>query len=387
MSPLLMLTLVLGLLAAAVWLTRPRWQRAVASVMPGVHVQRPMLLAVAVALFLVAGPVLCYLWLGAPDDASAGRAMKTAPPPVKTPQAEREPRAAAPMLEPRNDGIARAEGRVSLMIDYLAARLKSHPDDAEGWQTLGRSYAALGRHAQAAAALENATRLRPDDATLLAEQAFSAAVTDQDAAHGDAARLIARALEIDPNHSKALALAGTLALDRKDYHAAARYWEQLARSEPAGSPIAKQLQASILQVRQLAVTQATLAPVAAPASGLGAVRGQVSGTVRLAPALLARAAPDDAVFVFARAPSGPRVPLAVLRKQVKDLPLRFTLDDSLSAPAGTLLSSAASVVVGARIARSGSAFASDGDLQGQLGAVPLGRGNVQIEINEVVRMR
>ena len=250
---------------------------------------------------------------------------------------------------------------------------------------LGRSYAALGRHAQAIAAFAKAARLRPDDATLLAEWAFSAAVINPRGGDDDPVVLVERALSIDPKDPKALALAGTLALDRRDYQAAVDYWERLARVEPPDSPIGRQIQASIAQVRQRAVAQSALLPVAASSTGSGA--GGVGGSVTLAAALRDRVAPGDTVFVYARAPGGPRMPLAVLRKQVKDLPLRFTLDDSLAMASAARLSSASSVVVGARISKSGSAIAQDGDLQGQSAAVPIGSRDLAIEINEVVKSR
>jgi cytochrome c-type biogenesis protein CcmH len=114
---------------------------------------------------------------------------------------------------------------------------------------------------------------------------------------------------------------------------------------------------------------------------------RVGGVVTLAPALRDRVSPDDTVFVFARAAGGPRMPLAVLRKQVKDLPLRFTLDDSLAMSPAASLSKTERVVVGARVARGGGAQPRDGDLQGLLPAMALGRDDLRLEINEVVRLR
>ena len=148
--------------------------------------------------------------------------------------------------------LSRAETQVSDLVDGLAERLRTRPDDADGWQTLGRSYAALGKHAQAIGAYQAAVRVRPDDPTLLAEYAFSAAVTDPRGTSDEAMRLVERALRIDPRHAKALALAGTLAVDRKDYQGAIAHWEQWRQVEPAGTPLGRQVRASILQARQLA---------------------------------------------------------------------------------------------------------------------------------------
>jgi len=100
--------------------------------------------------------------------------------------------------------------------------------------------------------------------------------------------------------------------------------------------------------------------------------------------LAAKAGPDDTVFVFARPAEGSRMPLAILRKQVKDLPLKFTLDDSLAMSPAAPLSSASRVVVGARISKLGQAIAQPGDLQGVSAPMGTTAQGLKIEISEVV---
>ena len=208
----------------------------------------------ALAALVVAGTG--GAWFGAAD-------VPLADPTAKTVASIGAPR--TPALHPaRNMGadlaaraaeaaeLSRAETQVSDLVDGLAERLRTRPDDADGWQTLGRSYAALGKHSQAIGAYQAAVRLRPDDPTLLAEYAFSAAVTDPRGTSDEAMRLVERALHIDPRHAKALALAGTLAVDRKDYQGAIVHWEQWRQVEPADTPLGRQVRASILQARQLA---------------------------------------------------------------------------------------------------------------------------------------
>ncbi len=133
------------------------------------------------------------------------------------------------------------------------------PIDAAGWQALGRAESAQGQHAQAVVAFRHAARLRPDDATLLAEYAFSAAVTTRRTEADDPQRLIEMALQIDPNSQQALTLAGSLALDRGDFEAAAQEWERLARLEPADSPMRREVEASAAQARRLANAHAAQA--------------------------------------------------------------------------------------------------------------------------------
>jgi cytochrome c-type biogenesis protein CcmH len=110
----------------------------------------------------------------------------------------------------------------------------------------------------------------------------------------------------------------------------------------------------------------------------------VSGIVTLAPGLKDQVAPDETLFVFARAVDGPRMPLSILRKRVKDLPLQFTLDDSLAMSPDAKLSSVSQVIVGARISKSGNAMPQPGDLQGQAPPARVGSNDLKIEISERV---
>jgi cytochrome c-type biogenesis protein CcmH len=179
-----------------------------------------------------------------------------------------------------------------------------------------------------------------------------------------------------------LALAGTAAFDRKDYAAAVALWEQLAQVAPPDSPLGQQVQASIAQARQLAGMPPAAATVAKAATAASA---QVSGTVRLAPALKAKVAPDDTLFVFARAVEGPRVPLAILRVHAKDLPFEFTLDDGMAMSPAAKLSGVSQVTVGARISKSGNAMPQSGDLQGVAANVAVGTRGLEIEIDEELK--
>ncbi len=374
MTPMTLLTAAITLLAGA-WLVRPLWRGSAAAAR---FDQAPVAPRPAVMRWRVAAVVVMFL--GASGVAASLLDVSSRP---------IEVRPASP-LSISDPALAQAESRIVMLVASLAARLKAHPDDADGWRTLARSYAALGRHASAVEAYGTAQRLAPRDASLLAEQAFSAAVLDPHATSGEPARLVARALAIDPMNPKALSLAGTLALDRKDYLAAVAHWERLARLERPGTEVLKQLQFSILQARQLANLQGqpvSLQAAPAPGSGAAVPDAHVGGTVALAPGLAGKVSPNDTVWVFARAPGAVRLPFAVMRKKVKDLPLQFVLD-SRSAPAPSAgLSKAERVVVGARIAKSGSPKARDGDLQGLSPEVALGRDDLRVEINEVVRLR
>ena len=126
----------------------------------------------------------------------------------------------------------------------------------------------------------------------------------------------------------------------------------------------------------------------AEARGLaGAPKAQsgITGTVSLSPALKAKAAPDDTVFVFARAAEGPPMPLAVARTRVRDLPYTFQLDDSMAMTAAMKLSAFPRVIVGARVSKSGTAGAQPGDLQGASAPVANDARKVTVVIDSVIK--
>lgn len=289
---------------------------------------------------------------------------------------------AAPAARASGAGHPITSAQIESMIDKLAARLKEKPDNIDGWAMLGRSYAMLGKHDLALPALKRALEGRPNDAALIADVADAMAVVGGGNLEGEPAALVERALKADADNPKALSLAGTIAFGRKDYAGALRHWEHLAQIAPT-SEFVKQVQGGIDEARSLLNpgSAASGAPAASPAI---AGRSAISGTVTLAKALADKAKPDDTLFVFARAAEGPRMPLAILRKQVKDLPLTFTLDDSLAMAPTMTLSTATRVVVGARISLRGDATAQAGDLQVISAPMAPGASGLKLEISEVV---
>jgi cytochrome c-type biogenesis protein CcmH len=107
--------------------------------------------------------------------------------------------------------------------------------------------------------------------------------------------------------------------------------------------------------------------------------------VRLAPGVAVKASPDDTVFIFARPAEGPRMPLAVMRKRVRDLPTAFMLDDSMAMTPAAKLSNHAQVVVGARVSKSGNPAPQTGDLEGLSARVSPGATGIVVVISSEIR--
>ena len=265
------------------------------------------------------------------------------------------------------------------MVSRLAARLKENPEDPEGWMMLGRSYAVLGRFGEASEAYAKAAALTPRDAQLLADYADALAMAQGRTLQGEPEKILLRALAVDPNNVKALLLAGTAAFNRNDGASAVRHWERVLGLLPAESDMVQRVQASIAQARSLGRSPGAKTQIAKPAQAPGG--GRVSGVVTLAPELAGKVAPGDTVFIFARAAEGPRMPLAILRRRGSDLPVQFSLDDSMAMAPQMKLSAFPRVVIGARVSKSANASPQPGDLQGSSAPISVGARSVSVVID------
>jgi cytochrome c-type biogenesis protein CcmH len=265
--------------------------------------------------------------------------------------------------------------QIEAMVERLAGLLKTHPEDADGWIMLGRSYGVLGRYPDAVSAYARAAKLRPGDAQVLTDYADALAMARGRDLTGPPERLLARALELDPNNAKALVLAGTAAFQRRDYKAAAGYWQQALPLIPDGTEVADSMRSGIAEAESR-----MRAGGAAPAANAEQIKGKVS----LAAAAAAKVSPDDSVFVYARAAEGPRMPLAVLRRQVKDLPFEFSLDDSMAMNPAFKLSGFSRVIVVARVSKSGSAAPVKGDLEASTEPLAPGTKGIRLEIVKAI---
>ncbi|MCU0868818.1 MAG: c-type cytochrome biogenesis protein CcmI [Burkholderiales bacterium] len=261
----------------------------------------------------------------------------------------------------------------------LEARMQQKPDDAQGWEMLGRAYRMQDKLPQALRAYERAVLLDPKNPVALADYAELLALGQGGRIDGAAAEAAERALALDPRSDKALALLGTGAFDARQYDRAIGYWQRLLALAPPGSPFAQAVQQGIDEAR------AAKAEEAKPDSAGARVATAVTGRVVLAPALEKQVSPDDTVFVTARAVDGPPMPLAVVRRRVADLPFDFVLDDSMAMAPELKLSSAASVVVTARVSKRGQPIRAPGDFEGRREPVRPGDRDVVVTIDRVVQ--
>ena len=155
-----------------------------------------------------------------------------------------------PAVEPSSQ--MRSQQQIEANVSALVERLKSNPNDAQGWVMLARSYASKERYAEALGAFAKATELQPNNADLWAQYAVAAAMANNRKLEGQPLQLVNTALKIDPNNTTALGLAGTAAFQRKEYKQAIDYWSRVLKNVEPGSEIASQVQQRIDEAKSLA---------------------------------------------------------------------------------------------------------------------------------------
>ncbi len=291
-------------------------------------------------------------------------------------------------LDPANL-VAKAEteptpAEIEAMVSAFAARLEAVPahetPDPKAWEMLARSYAAMQKFPEASKAYKRAVELNPGNAQIMADHADVLAMLQGQSMVGEPTILYERALVLDPNNLKALALAGSAAFEKKDFFKAIQYWTKARDLAPPGSDFAKGLASSVDEARAASgAPQVTAKSAPTPLAATASIQGVVS----LSSALKSKVAPDDTVFIFARAAEGPRMPLAILRHKASEFPISFTLDDSTAMSAELKLSKFPLVVVGARVSKSGNAMPQSGDLVGQSGPVKAGSDKLGLVIDSV----
>jgi cytochrome c-type biogenesis protein CcmH len=326
--------------------------------------------AVAVAVFVPVVAIVLYLQLGSGESG------------LRPEEAQ---------MAQRTEGH---EGTLEEQIRKLQDHLQTNPNDVEGWTMLARSYYFLKNYQAASETFNRVAALTNEtDPNVLADYADALAMAQGRNMQGRPYELVKKALQVEPFHQKGLWLAGTAAYQAQDYPSALQYWEKLITLFPEGTDGHTQMLRNIAEIKQLMGQELDPEMVAklqqqqqqsAASSGSSGTNASISGKVSLDPALAGSVSAGDTVFVFARAANGPRMPLAILKKQVSDLPLDFLMDDSDAMNPQMKLSGFSDVVVSARISKTGNAMPQPGDLQGSSAVVKVGTQGLNIVIDQSV---
>ena len=298
-------------------------------------------------VLIVSVPVLAvvfYTFLGTPDLIEGG-----------------EKQAAAPAGHSSSSNGKQAS--VEEMVEKLAAKMKNEPDNAEGWFMLGRSYMSMGRYKDAVDALEKTNKLRPDNHVVMLRYADALTMLRGGRLSGKPFELIKRAIEIKPDDPTGLWLLGMGYEEKGEYKKAISYWNLLISVLKDNKSIDEVNKLIRVAKKKAGISLSETSGSNKPA----AIKSNISLKVSVAidNSQLKNVSMEDTVFVFAKAVNGPPMPLAVVRKKVKDLPIVVTLDDTMAMIPSMKISGFMNVKVSARVSKSGQPQAQPGDIQSE----------------------
>ena len=312
--------------------------------------------AVVLAIALPVSAMGMYMWLG-------------------------EPEALNPLALKSNDKVDQQE--LSKMADNLAKKLEEKPDNLQGWVMLGRTYRSLEKFEASLKAYDRALKLTADD-DLRIERVEVLAMQRQGNFEGEPWDIILDILQKDPQHYAALLMAGSASYAHEKYADALSYWQKARKPLASDNPDVPGLDEAIASVQQkLGITPKAVAVQSVkPTPSNPAL--SVSGRVTLSASFKGKTSPADAVFIYATPANGERMPLAIFKTTVANLPLSFTLDDSTAMSPERKLSGAGEVFVKVRVSKSGNAMPQSGDLLGSIGPVKVGAKGLQVEIKDQI---
>lgn len=283
---------------------------------------------------------------------------------------------------PVDQTVSAQEQEIEAILPRLVQHLREQPGDIAGWKNLGRALLALQRFDEAAQAYEKITLITPKSAQAFADYADALGMAQGQKLAGKPTQVIAQALKLDPKNPKARYLAGFASIEAGNLKEAIMHWEKLLAELPPEQRGVDTLREKIAELKQK--TGLPSATTGTEAKSTAVASATISGQAQLNAALKNQASPEDTVFVFARAVDGPKMPLALLRVKVKDLPVDFKLDDSMAMSPQMKLSNFPNVVIVARVSKNGTAIPQPGDLEGVSAPVKLGAHNVKIEITRKI---
>lgn len=253
------------------------------------------------------------------------------------------------------------------LIDKSRARVEEKPKSPQLIYMLASF--AMGNQdlAEAETYYRKLLALEPRSPQILAELAQVLFVKSQNVVTAEVREMVKGALSIAPNIPTALSLAGIDEFQQGQFQKAIDYWSRALPMIDPQSQGYKALAGGIEKAKvSLAAAGGNAAPEPAKVAG-----GGPSIEVSVSLGSKASVSPGDTVFVYARAWQGAKMPLAISKFPVSELPKTVRLDKSMAMAPGMDLTSAPQLEVVARVSKSGSPMAAPGDWQAAQGPLSL----------------
>lgn len=263
----------------------------------------------------------------------------------------------------------------------LRTKLDQSGDDEVAWMLLGRVAMSLNEFDMAMQSFDKVLKMNPDNKQVLISYSQVLLMEGSDANMSRAATMLSRVLKAEPTNIDAISLLALIAYERKDWLQAKTAFEVLLASMQQNDPRYSMIAERIAEIdahlnNEQQVTNTKLAEASS---------SEISITVDLDSALADSQPQNGTLFVFAKAASGPQMPLAVVKMTEYSFPLTVTLSNSNAMVEGLNLSSVDKIILTARLSKDATVVTSSGELEGKSDV--LERANVKeysLLINELI---
>ena len=281
-------------------------------------------------------------------------------------------------------GTPKTAADINAMVEKLAQKMAQNPQDPQGWIMLARSYKVLKRYPDAVSALRKARALLGDEPQTLLQLADVIAMQNGGSLLGEPTELVANALALDANNDMGLWLYGLANAEEGKFGEAIDNWKKLQTHYKTNDADYTEVQKLIDQAKEaLGEKVESAKDETTPSSSSGK---SLHLAVALDDKFKSAVSAEDYVFIYAQPAQGGKMPLAVVKKQVKDLPIDITLDDSMAMVPNMTISSVANVQVSARVSKSGNASPQSGEPIGKKQVSTLiDSGLINLVISETVQ--
>ncbi|MBQ4879995.1 c-type cytochrome biogenesis protein CcmI [Pseudoalteromonas luteoviolacea] len=256
----------------------------------------------------------------------------------------------------------------------LRTKLANSGDDAVAWMLLGRVAMSLNDYEMAMQAFDKALIMQPDNHNVLVNYSQALLIEGSEPSINRAARMLSRVLRAEPQNIDAISLLALIAYEREDWLEAKSAFEVLLSTVQPNDPRYAMIKQRIGEIAE------KLGEPEPVDSGAGP---QLSVQVRIDDKLLGQLPDNATLFVFAKAANGPRMPLAVQKLTVFNLPLVVTLNDSMAMLPDLKLSNFNEVVITARISVDDSVMTQAGELEGTSDVVTINKDTRQ-QVNVII---
>ncbi len=227
--------------------------------------------------------------------------------------------------------------------------LQDNPNDDESWRVLGLTLFEQGKISESISAYEKAYEIDSENINTLIELASAIATFQENDFRGRPAKLIDKALKINPNSPDALYVAGLIAVNGGQFELAKSTWEMALNALPANH-----------QDRQILID--ILKELDSIVSGEEIPSTSISVEIDFSKEVLETRG-EDFLMVYVKSVNGPPMPVAIQKIKLKDYKGRLVLTKDNEVMPSIPLSSLNEGLVVVRLSKSGNAIRQKDDYE------------------------